>query len=66
MTPCAQGRCATRLRYAPTCLLMNFILTDFLNAWIQGQDLVVVQFDQGFIACAMNVCLKARNSQANR
>jgi hypothetical protein len=27
---------------------------------------VVGQFDQGFIADAMNVCLKARNSQANR
>jgi hypothetical protein len=26
---------------------------------------VVGQFDKGFIADAMNVCLKARNSQAN-
>src|SRR5262252_7400214 len=23
-TPCAQGRCATRLRYAPTLKLLNF------------------------------------------
>ena len=22
-TPCAQGRCATRLRYAPTCYLLD-------------------------------------------
>ena len=23
LTPCAQGRCATRLRYAPTLLIIN-------------------------------------------
>src|SRR5690349_82901 len=28
LTPCAQGRCATRLRYAPTCealLILNYL-----------------------------------------
>src|SRR5580700_10115171 len=29
-TPCAQGRCATRLRYAPTCEAL-FILKHFLT-----------------------------------
>ena len=29
-TPCAQGRCATRLRYAPTCVAL-FILKHFLT-----------------------------------
>jgi hypothetical protein len=29
-TPCAQGRCATRLRYAPTCEAL-LILNHFLN-----------------------------------
>ena len=27
-TPCAQGRCATRLRYAPTVLIINAIAAD--------------------------------------
>jgi hypothetical protein len=30
-TPCAQGRCATRLRYAPTCkalLILNHLLIE--------------------------------------
>ena len=27
-TPCAQGRCATRLRYAPTTLFPLFILSN--------------------------------------
>jgi hypothetical protein len=27
-TPCAQGRCATRLRYAPTVLIINAITED--------------------------------------
>jgi hypothetical protein len=31
-----------------------------------SETLVVGQLDKGFIADAMNVCLKARNSQANR
>jgi hypothetical protein len=29
-TPCAQGRCATRLRYAPTCIAL-LILNHFLE-----------------------------------
>jgi hypothetical protein len=31
MTPCAQGRCATRLRYAPT-LMASLILNHFQEA----------------------------------
>jgi hypothetical protein len=31
-TPCAQGRCATRLRYAPTLLAAELILNHFLTA----------------------------------
>ena len=38
MTPCAQGRCATRLRYAPTLLLMNSILTDFFEGLDSGRN----------------------------
>ena len=31
-TPCAQGRCATRLRYAPTAFILHHFRTTLLRA----------------------------------
>ena len=43
-TPCAQGRCATRLRYAPTLLIINDEAFSFV-AVAEGTGLIIVPFD---------------------
>ena len=34
-TPCAQGRCATRLRYAPTVLIIANLVVRFISGICQ-------------------------------
>jgi hypothetical protein len=60
-TPCAQGRCATRLRYAPTCtarlILKDFPLIFHSRLRFQGPDCARTVHECGY--CAMTVHIGA-------